>query len=104
MRSSYACLRRGVYLSAIDRFPGLDGHAHLLAVLLFEADTGGLAVLGIGYGDLTDRHRSGRALDAALRLGLARLAVARGDVDAVDHHLAGLGQDLGHRAGATLVL
>src|SRR6187549_3237560 len=100
MVSSYAVFRRGVYLSAIDRFPGFDGDAHLLAVALFEADAGGLAVLGIGHGDLADRHRSGRAVDAALRIGLARLAVARGNVDAVNHQLAVLRQDLGHRTGA----
>src|SRR5687768_16369946 len=93
-----------MYLSAIDRFPGLDGNPHLLAVLLLEADTGGLAVLRIGHGDLADRHRRWRAVDAALRIGLARLAVARGDVDAVDYDLAELRHDLGHRAGAALVL
>src|SRR5690606_15581968 len=48
--------------------------------------------------------RCRRAVDAALRARLARLAVAGGDVDSVDHDLAVLRQDLRHGAGAALVL
>src|SRR5687768_9211148 len=104
MRSSYACLRRGVYLSAIDLLSGLHRDADLLAVLAgFETNARRLAV-GASDRDLRNVHRRGRTVDAALRVGLARLAVAGGDVDAVDHDFAVLRQDLGHGAGATLVL
>jgi hypothetical protein len=47
----------------------------------------GLAVLGIGNADLRDVHRRLAAVDAALRVRLARLAVTHGDVDALDQHL-----------------
>src|SRR6188768_260247 len=104
MLSSYAVFWRGVYLSAIDLLPGLDGDTDLLAVLArLEPDARRLAI-GSGDRDLGNVHRRRRALDAALRAGRARLAVAGGDVDAVDHDLAILRQDLGHRAGAALVL
>src|SRR5678816_1417448 len=104
MLSSYAFFWRGVYLSAIDCLPGLDGDTDFLAVLAgLEPDAGRLAV-GSRDRDLGNVHRRRGAHDAALRTGSARLAVARGDVDAIDHHLAVLRQDLGHRAGAALVL
>src|SRR3954469_10239062 len=99
MRSSYCCLRRGVYLSAIDGLPGLGRHADLAAVLAgLEADARRLAV-GAGDRDLGNVHRRRRAVDAALRVGLARLAMARGDVDPVDHDLAVLRHDAGDGAG-----
>ena len=69
-------------MSAIDGLPGLDGHADLLAVLGLETDAGGLAILGIGNGDLADGHRRFATLDTTLRVQLRGLAVARGDIDA----------------------
>src|SRR5262245_14217484 len=95
---------RGVYLSAIDRLPGLGRDADLLAVLGFETDAGRLAGLGIGDTDLRDVHRSLTAIDAALRVLLARLTVTHGDVDALHHDLAVLRQNLKDGAGAALVL
>ncbi len=68
--------------------PTLHGDAHLLAVLLFETDAGGLAILGIGNRNLADLHRRFEAVDAALRVLLARLAVTGSDVDAFDDDLA----------------
>src|SRR5262245_19949023 len=104
MLSSYWVLRRGVYLSAIDLLPGLHRDAELLAVLTgFEPDPGRLAVRRRDR-DLGNVHRCRTAIDAALRVHLVGLAVARGDVDAVDHDLAVLRQDLGDRTGAALVL
>src|SRR5690606_14081970 len=95
---------RGVYLSAIDRLPGLHGHADLLAVLGFKADARGLAGLGIGQRNLAREERRFLALKPALRILLGRLAVARNDVDARDDKLAFLGKALRHFAGLTLVL
>src|SRR5690606_24115010 len=103
MRSSYAFFRRGVYLSAIDGLPGLDRHAHLLAVALLEPDARSLA-FGSGDRDLGNVHGRRRTVDTALRVRLARLAVAGRDVDAVNHHLTVLRQDLRHRASTSLVL
>src|SRR5690348_11791783 len=93
-----------MYLSAIDCLPGLDGDTDFLAVLAgLEPDARRLAI-GSSDRDLGNVHRRGTTVDAALRVRLARLAVARGNVDAVNHDLAVLRQDLGHRAGAALVL
>src|SRR5688572_16462373 len=104
MLSSYAFLWRGVYLSAIDLLPGLDGDTDFLAVLAGLEPNAGRLAIGSCDRDLGNMHGRRATVDAALRVGLARLAVTRGDVDAVDHHLAVLGQDLSHRAGAALVL
>src|SRR5690606_26369192 len=82
----------------------LDGDADLLPVALLEADAGRLAVLGIGHGNLGDRHRRFEAVDATLRVGLARLAVTGSDVHALDDDLAFLRHDLLDGAGAALVL
>src|SRR5690242_7681670 len=95
---------RGVYLaSAIDLLPGLDGDADLLAVLGLEADAGRLAVLG-HMRDLGHVQRRLGALEAALRVGLARLDVADMDVDARHHDLAVLRHRLDDVAGPALVL
>src|SRR5688500_3951463 len=94
-----------VYLaSAIDQFPGLDGDADLLAVALVEADSGRLAGLRIFQSHLGGMERRLAALDPALRVGLRRLAVARGDVDAGHDHLALLGHRLGDFAMLALIL
>src|SRR3546814_6907801 len=95
---------RGVYLSAIDGLPGLHGHTDLLAVPGFEADARRLARLGVGNRDLADVKRRFLALEAALRVLLARLLVAGDDVDARDDDLAVLRQALRHFAGLALVL
>src|SRR3546814_13351106 len=91
-------------LSAIDRLPGLHGHADLLAVLGFKTNARRLAGLGIGERNLACEQRRFLALQTALRVGLARLAVARDDVDARDDDLAVLRQALRHFAGLALVL
>src|SRR6185503_5039883 len=87
----------------IDRLPGLDGHADLLAVLGFEAHARRLAV-GAGDADLRYVHRRLAAVDTALRVGLARLAVTGRDLHARDEDLLVLGHHLQDGAGAALVL
>src|SRR5690348_12321254 len=103
MVESYMPLRRGVYLSAIDDLPGLDGDADLLAVALLEANAGRLAVGG-HVRDLRNVHRRFRTLETALRVGLRGLLVAHGDIDARHDDLAVLGQRLDDFAGPSLVL
>src|SRR3546814_17561370 len=95
---------RGVYLSAIDGLPGLHGHTDLLAVPGFEADARRLARLGVGNRDLADVKRRFLALEAALRVLLARLLVAGGDVDARGDDLAVLRAALRLFAALALVL
>src|SRR6201989_3275866 len=91
---------RGLYLaSAIDLAPGLDGHADLLAVLRFETDARRLAVGG-DVRDLRDVQRRFGALQATLRVALARLGVADVDVDTRDDDLAVLRHGLRPLPGA----
>src|SRR6478672_10687078 len=81
------------FSSAIDQLSGLGRDADLLAVTLLEADAGRLSV---GGRDRDVRHVQRRflAIDPALRVRLARLAVTRVDVHARNDDLA----LLGHRA------
>src|SRR3954471_13328162 len=90
--------------SAIDQLPGAGRDPHLLAVAGLEADARRLACLRILDRDLRDVKRRLRALQPALRVGLARLLVPRVDVDAGDHHLAVLRHGPGHFAVLALVL
>src|SRR3954469_7567377 len=90
--------------SAIDQLPGAGRDPHLLAVAHLEADARRLARLRVFDRDLRDVERRLRALQPALRAGLARLAVPRDDVDAGDHHLAVLRHGPGHFAVLALVL
>src|SRR5437868_4366233 len=78
----------------MDQLSGLGRNADLLVAANLEANAGRLAALGIGDRDVGDVHRRFPALDAALRVHLARLAMARVDIHARhdDLHL------LGHRA------
>src|SRR3546814_6901910 len=95
---------RGLYLSAVDGPPGLHGHADLLAVLGFEADSRRFARLGVRDRDLADVQRRFLAFEAALRVLLVRLLVAGDDIDARGDDLAVLRQALRHFAGLALVL
>src|SRR4051794_36626539 len=88
----------------MDQLSRLDRDADLLAVALLEADAGRLTGLGIGDRDVRYVQRRFLALDAALRAGLRRLAVARVDVDARHDHLALLGHRLDDFTGTALVL
>src|SRR6185503_1187148 len=87
----------------MDQLSGLRRDANLLAVTLLEADPARLAVGGRNC-DLGNVQRRFLALDAALRVHLARLAVARMDVDARHDHLAFLRHRLEDVACAALVL
>src|SRR3546814_20654366 len=62
------------------------------AVPGFEADARHLARLGVGDRDLADGQLRFLTLEAALRVLLVRLLVARDDVDARDDDLAVLRQ------------
>src|SRR6478609_7185687 len=101
--SSYILCRRALLASAIDLLPGLDGDADLLAVLGLETNARRLAILGRDR-DLGNVHRRFDPLQATLRVGLARLAVAGRNVDAGDDHLAILREGLRDITGLALVL
>src|SRR5206468_4969766 len=88
----------------MDQLSGLRRYADLLAVTDLEADPGRLAALGIGDRDVRDMQRRFPALDSALRVHLARLAVPRVDVHARHDDLHLLGHRTDDFTGLALVL
>src|SRR5690554_1201723 len=104
MRARYSALRRGVYwASAIDGVSRGLGEADLLVPVHAEADAGRLAV-GVGDRDVGQVKRGFLVDDAALRIGLRGTGVALDHVDPRDDATALGRHDLGHVAGAALVL
>src|SRR5262245_20457807 len=74
--------------SGIDLLPGALGDPDFAALVAgtfnFETDARGLARGRVDQRDVRDVDRRFDALDPALRVGLGRLGVAHGDVDAGD--------------------
>src|SRR6185436_3418865 len=114
MDLSYSVLRRGSYFvpsfapsftSGIDILPGALGEAHLAALaVVLEPDAGGLAIARIDVGDVGNVDRRFRALDAALRVRLARLGVACVDIHALHEDTVLVWERLQDFALAALVL
>src|SRR4051812_25131384 len=91
------------FSSAIDQLSGLDRNADLLAVAVLEADAGRLAVRTRDR-NVRNVQRRFLAVDPALRVLLARLAMPRVDIHARHHDLVFLGQRTDDFTRAALVL
>src|SRR6478672_413281 len=88
----------------MDQLSRLGRNADLLAVALLEADAGRFAGLGVGNRDLRHVQRRFLALNAALRIELGRLAMARVDIHARHDNLGFLRHRTDDFARLALVL